>query len=152
MKFSWRKFRELSPIRRATAVRAVALLPVVSIMLRVVGLRRSARVLRCLSQPRPLSDASAKDDLRRVAETIAGAVQAVARRHPFPSSCLSRSLVVWSLLRRRGVDSHLRIGVRKQEGRFQAHAWVEHRGRPLGNDTICRIQYAALDRAITSGT
>jgi hypothetical protein len=152
MRISWRKFRELPPFQRAIAVRAVALLPVVAIMLRVFGLRRSVRVSGWLSGSKPLSDAPAEGHLRPLAETIANTVQAVARRHPLPSSCLSRSLVSWSLLRRWGIDSQLRIGVNKQAGSFEAHAWVEHRGQPLGNDKKCSKQYVALDRAITAGT
>ncbi len=121
-------------------------------MLRVCGFHHSVRVLGWLSGSTSLSNAPAEGDLRPLAETIASTVQAVARRHPLPSSCLSRSLVLWSLLRRWGIDSRLRIGVNKQEGSFEAHAWVEHRGEALGNDKRSCEQHVALDRAITWGT
>jgi hypothetical protein len=49
---------------------------------------------------------------------------------PADSRCLVRSLVLTSLLVRRGIDASLIIGVRS-EPRFQAHAWVECAGTPL---------------------
>ena len=49
---------------------------------------------------------------------------------PFDSRCLVRSLVLTSLLARRGIGSSLIIGVRS-EPNFEAHAWVESAGTPL---------------------
>ncbi|MDX2437132.1 MAG: lasso peptide biosynthesis B2 protein, partial [Acidobacteriota bacterium] len=53
---------------------------------------------------------------------------------PFPSTCLSKSLVLWSLLLRSGTDAEIRIGVFKDSDDFAAHAWVEVDGTPV-NDT-----------------
>jgi hypothetical protein len=49
---------------------------------------------------------------------------------PTDSRCLIRSLVLTSLLSRRGVVSTLVIGVRPGED-FGAHAWLEVAGRPV---------------------
>jgi hypothetical protein len=49
---------------------------------------------------------------------------------PTESRCLMRSLVLTSLLARRGVPSRLVIGV-KASGEFAAHAWVEYDGHPV---------------------
>jgi len=69
--------------------------------------------------------------------------QAAAARHlPVRTNCLDRSLTLWWLLRRRGVASELRIGGRKENGQFEAHAWVELHGAVLddrsdeGNDFV----------------
>jgi len=39
------------------------------------------------------------------------------------------------LLRRRGIDSQLRIGVRLTGGALEGHAWVEYAGVPV-NDRL----------------
>jgi transglutaminase superfamily protein len=52
---------------------------------------------------------------------------------PADSRCLVRSLVLSSLLSRRGIESSLVIGVRPKPD-FGAHAWVEHEGKPLLRD------------------
>lgn len=46
--------------------------------------------------------------------------------------CLPQSLALQALLRRQGLSAELRIGVRRADGKLQAHAWVEHAGSPLG--------------------
>jgi hypothetical protein len=48
---------------------------------------------------------------------------------PHDPRCLTTSLVLTALLARRGIPAKLVIGVRADP--FAAHAWVEHRGRPL---------------------
>lgn len=48
---------------------------------------------------------------------------------PRDPRCLRTSLVLTALLARRGIPATLVIGVRPDP--FAAHAWVEHRGRPL---------------------
>jgi hypothetical protein len=60
----------------------------------------------------------------------AHAVVRVLRLLPTDSRCLVRSLVLLSVLARRGVETDLIIGV-LAEPEFAAHAWLEHRGVPL---------------------
>jgi Transglutaminase-like superfamily len=58
------------------------------------------------------------------------AVGRTLRLVPSDTRCLIRSLVLTTMLSRRGIESSLVIGVRSDDG-FEAHAWVEHRGSPL---------------------
>ena len=63
---------------------------------------------------------------RRLGRRVARALDRV----PWDSRCLVRSLVLVSLLARRGVEGRLLLGVRT-EPEFEAHAWVEVGGEPL---------------------
>lgn len=67
------------------------------------------------------------DRARRIAR-LHGAAE---RRLLFHPSCLEHSLVLRWLLRRERIASTLRFGGRKQEARFEAHAWLEVNGLPL---------------------
>ena len=49
------------------------------------------------------------------------------------ASCLTRSLLIGWLLRRQGVASELRIGVRMINGSLDAHAWLENNGLPIND-------------------
>jgi hypothetical protein len=49
---------------------------------------------------------------------------------PGDTRCLRRSLVLTSLLARRGISAQLVIGARTAP-EFLAHAWVEHDGNPV---------------------
>jgi hypothetical protein len=60
--------------------------------------------------------------LSRVATRVLGVL-------PSDPRCLRTSLVLTALLARRGISATLVVGVRPDP--FAAHAWVEHRGRPL---------------------
>jgi Transglutaminase-like superfamily len=93
--------------------------------LRLAGFRRWKSVLAWLSPSAnaiaPLPGASHKES----AQVIARMESAAARNLFFSASCLEQSLVLWWLLRRLGIAAELRIGARKEVGRFEAHAWVE---------------------------
>jgi hypothetical protein len=47
------------------------------------------------------------------------------------STCLVRALATSRLLARNGYKSTLHIGVRRTDGEFEAHAWVEYDGRAI---------------------
>jgi hypothetical protein len=60
---------------------------------------------------------------------------------PADSRCLVRSLVLVSLLARRGIGARLVVGV-QSDPKFDAHAWVELEGVPLlpsGDDAYGRL-------------
>jgi hypothetical protein len=73
---------------------------------------------------------------------------AAARNLFFSTNCLEQSLVLWSILRRRGFAADLRFGARKEAGRFEAHAWVELNGRALNGETDSQRKFVPFDGAI----
>lgn len=64
---------------------------------------------------------------------------------PWQPTCLVRALALERLLRRRGFEgAEVRIGVRRQDGGFSAHAWVECGGEIVG-DPVERVgEYRSL--------
>lgn len=72
---------------------------------------------------------------------------AIAGRHgPVSTTCLRQSLLVYWRLRRRGLQPHLRLGVRKQGEALDAHAWVELDGQPLSPTPIRHQAFTLSDR------
>jgi Transglutaminase-like superfamily len=70
-----------------------------------------------------------------------------ALRYSFAQfSCLEESLTLWYLLRKQGAPACLRIGVRKENGKFEAHAWVEYDGEALNQDEAMHRHYAAFEQ------
>jgi hypothetical protein len=55
----------------------------------------------------------------------------VKRATGIEGTCLSRSFALWTLLRRRGLETQLQIGYRKKDGKFEGHAWLEYQGNPI---------------------
>src|SRR5207245_11375809 len=84
------------------------------------------------------------------AAMIAHMVNAADRHGLVHPSCLAKSLTIWWLLARQGISSHLRIGIRKKEEKFEAHAWVERDGIALNEPAEHQYTYAALDAELSS--
>src|SRR5665213_3433501 len=40
--------------------------------------------------------------------------------------CLVRSLTLWAMLLRGGLEVNVRVGFRKRDGKVEGHAWVEY--------------------------
>ena len=121
----WRRFWRLCGFERGVVIEATAALLATWLGLRLTGFRRWKSVLAWLS---PSADAIARlrgASQKESAQVIARMEAAAARNLLFSTNCLEQSLVLWWLLRRRGIAAELRIGARKEVGRFEAHAWVE---------------------------
>lgn len=79
------------------------------------------------------------------APRVAWAVAAAARHVPFRTTCLVESLAADAMLRRRGVASEIRFGVRPPDGgTLAAHAWVEHNGAVVFGARSDLSEYAVL--------
>ena len=138
----WRKLRSLRPAGRRILLQATCALPLVALGLRLFGFARVYAALgRWTGQPQPPTDR-----LRRVKNTR-HLIRYLAKHGPYQGNCLSQSLVLWWLLRRRGIEVDLRFGVRTEAGQLQAHAWVEYQGQPLNPPDHVR-QYVPFDQAI----
>jgi hypothetical protein len=63
---------------------------------------------------------------------LARMLRRVVRLLPLKPSCLAEALALRSMLARRGISSVLHFGVRREEGRLAAHAWLE-----AGGGVVC---------------
>jgi len=77
-------------------------------------------------------------------------VRAAVRHSLGHPTCLEESLGLWWLLGRRGISSELRIGVRKHNEKFEAHAWVEREGTAVNEPQGLHEHYAAFDAELLS--
>ncbi len=132
-------FLALPGRERVLALEAVVLLPLVELSLRRSGYDRTSRRLARLA--RNGSRQGPADDLVPASVKM---VALSASRTPVPAKCLARSLTIWALLRRRGVDSEVVIGVRAGGEPLDAHAWVEVDGRPVNETQETVDSYARL--------
>jgi hypothetical protein len=82
------------------------------------------------------------------ADGIAWAVVSAARFIP-GASCLAQALAAEVLLARDGHAAQIHLGVAKNQGAIQAHAWVECSGRVLLGD-LDLDRYAPLQPSLTS--
>ena len=65
-------------------------------------------------------------------------------RGPWTSSCLTRSLVLYVMLRQHGYDPRFCVGVAGSHREFDAHAWVTLGGLPVGDRPGVPATYTPL--------
>ena len=134
---------------RWVLIQTVILLPVTTLGVRFAGVGRCYKALGRLA-PRtgvpgtlPPESAHAAILIRRALEVM----DIAEHRGLNGGNCLSRSLVLWWLLRRKGIETDLRIGARSLKGAFDAHAWLEHQGRPINDTEGVAERYPAFDKS-----
>ena len=118
----WRRVRELSRSEWLGLMQATVAVPLVVLALKTLGLRRTQGALGRISRPQPpLNNDPA------LARRLARMVGIAGRFGIIRPNCLQRSLVLWTMLRRRHMEPFLRIGVAPpsdSEG-LRFHAWIE---------------------------
>jgi Transglutaminase-like superfamily len=147
---TWRGFWRLSGYARGIALEAAATLAATWVGLRLAGFRRWKAVLVRLAPGAVAPAAAMTPALVDSAREIARLEHAAARHLFFRASCLEESLTLWWLLRRRGIAAELRIGARKEAGRFEAHAWLEFDGEVLNDAGEKHPHFVPFDGPITS--
>jgi hypothetical protein len=133
-----RQFASLSRSQQRTLLASAAWMPLFALSLRLLGLARCQSLLY-RTPMRPRLDAMPLDQIRAI-----GTAVNIAARHAFPARCLTRSLLLVWLLRRRGVRADLRIGVSTAGGSFRAHAWVECDGVPVNDRPDVASEFASF--------
>ena len=124
--------------------RAAILLPLVRWSLRLRGYGKTFTWLqkRVQFQARGTQSSS---EAREEVQATCRMVRAALRYSLAQYSCLEESLTLWYLLRKQGIPACLRIGVRKENEKFEAHALVEHDGEALNQDEAMHKHYAAFE-------
>jgi hypothetical protein len=133
------RYLRLSAFEKRIAFQSFLALAVTYVGLRLFGFRLWKKVVTGLT-PAPREQAHG-GTLAAMCATIVRMHCAAERRLFFRPNCLDRALVLWWQLRRHGVAADLRLGARKEKGRFEAHAWVEFEGAPLCDPVSTRSDF-----------
>jgi hypothetical protein len=143
-----RRFSALERTAQTLFLRAAVMLPLVGLSLRLRGFEATRATLRkTVSQATP---PLTSDSVKKQIALAAHMVNAADRHGLVHPSCLVKSLTLWWLLGRQGITSQLCVGVRKQGGNLEAHAWVEREGMALNEPEERHCHYAAFDAALAS--
>jgi hypothetical protein len=147
----WERLRRFSALERSAQnlfLRAIVLLSLVSLSLRWRGFRATRESLERFPLKANLEQESATAS-RRAAQT-AHLVNLADQHGLVHPSCLAKSLTLWWLLRREGIPTALRIGIRKENQKFEAHAWVERDGAALNEPEEHHRHFTAFDGTLSS--
>jgi hypothetical protein len=143
------RWSSLSARERGIFLRAIIFLPLVTTSVKTVGFRRTQAWLArktggAFAAPAELTPA----EVWRIADLV----RAARKWQIVHSTCLPYSLVLWRLLRAQGIESDVRIGVRRGIfGEVQAHAWIEWNGEVLNDRADVASQYVPFSGTISTG-
>ena len=135
------RFTRLDRDYRVLLVQAAMLLAAYRLALRFVAFRRMAARLGNFVEPHDGRVASLLSGISEqqavLARKVSWAIDRAVRHVPFDAVCLPQAMAAHTLLKRRGVPSLMHFGVRKVDGKLEAHAWlnageVEVTGYPIG--------------------
>lgn len=146
----WRRFRNRPPQDRRLILQAAVVLPLTKAGLRLFGFRRWKAVMEKFSPAVPSTQSLSMDSRREAAQRAVRAVRSAQLHGPANPNCLERSMTLWWMLRRHGVNGELHIGARKEAGIFEAHAWVELDGQVLNDSAEVHEHYARFDAPIAA--
>ena len=140
----FRRFSALDPEARKLFLRAAALLPFVGMSLHTRGYKKTQAWLQKRLASRKVSAPTAGSAHQLVHKTWR--MVRAAEHHGFTrATCLEQSLALWYLLGRQRISSRIRVGVRRQAGKFEAHAWVEYEGEALNQPEELHRHYAPFE-------
>jgi|SRR5580704_2234080 hypothetical protein len=140
-----RRYRALDAESRALFWRAFRLLPQVTLSLRLRGYAKTETSLHSRAKRSPDSIVAEQDVALRIAKT-SRMVRAASHLGSIRATCLAQSLTLWLLLQQQNISSAIKIGVRKKDGRMEAHAWVERNGVTLNETDEVHQHYAPFER------
>lgn len=138
-----RKFMARSWADQWILLRAFALVGGVRLALGVLPYRIVQRMMAA-------SDRARNETFRTPAEAwtyrrrVVGAVEAVGRRMLGTRPCLTQALVAQRMLRQKGYETALHIGVTKDGRELLAHAWLERDGQVVIGGQSSQLRYTPL--------
>jgi hypothetical protein len=142
-----KKFLEFKGEEKRLFFSIAFLLPLVALVLRVSNFTRFYSWLEHLAGDSKRQGSGTLEDDRTQIFQLRRTLEAVRKHSFYAGNCLSRSLLLWFLLRRRGIICELRFGVKKSDT-FQAHAWVEYQGKPINVKKNIRDRYLLFDKTV----
>ena len=122
--------------------------PAIGLGLWACGLQAMRRRLATSTRPTTLVDEAT---IRRLSQ-MPRWISIAARRSPWRAKCLTRSLALQWILRRHGMESDLRLGVRREGAVVLAHAWIDCAALPGLDPAAQASGYAAFPDLEAGGT
>jgi hypothetical protein len=107
-------------------IRATAWVCAVRIGLWSVSFRTLQRIVGFWTEPVRRNELYSVDQLSRAVS--------IASRYVPQATCLTQAVALHILLKRGGFQSRVRIGVSKNNRKFESHAWVENQGQIVLGD------------------
>ena len=116
------------------------MIPITELLIRAIGIQRTVLFI---CKPHKFVRIDDNDQLNNAKKKLR-ALKLGVEQSFWKGNCLSRSIVLHRLLIKNGISSEFYVGVRKKP-KFKAHAWIEHKGKPLNADQRVHQNYQVVE-------
>src|SRR5262245_16452277 len=140
-----RKFFRLPLPDQYLLLKIALLVPLVERGLRLFGFKRVVRTMeRFASARKVVADPGAQAERHRRLLFI------FQCHFPFAGKCLAGALTLRFLLKRLNLDTELKFGLNKLDGKLVSHAWLEYDSQPLTLDQNVVSRYTPFANSIVA--
>lgn len=133
------KLRQLGLTEMLALASSVVFLPVVAMLLKRRGFRKTEKMLSSLSRAEKTPPAPI-DRVRRIARMTSVA----SVRGPYKARCLEQAITLWWILGLIGIASTIRLGIYKKGDAVEAHAWVLYQDEVVIGETADLGEFTPL--------
>jgi hypothetical protein len=116
-----RRARQLGLRKCLLLLEAFCLLGLARATVLTIPVKRFAALLGRLHVETPAESSPRQE---AAAQRVEWAIRAASTRTPWDSNCFAQAIAGKLMLRARGVSSTLYLGVKKEQGELEAHAWL----------------------------
>lgn len=139
-----RTFYGIPASHKALFLKIGLLVPLTEIGIRTFGFKRTVRFLEYFAREKKKPSERPQVLINRHSNYL----YLFKKNFPFFGKCLAHSLSLWFILKKKGVSTDLRFGMKKQEGGLLAHAWLEFEGKPLASKSELEEDYTFFPDSI----
>lgn len=125
-------------------VKIALLVPLVELGIKTVKFKRTVKVLNFFINKTPKTPENQLRTVRRHANYL----YLYQKQFPFLGKCLARSLSLWFLLSRKGIETNLRFGMKKEDEKLLAHSWLEYKGEAIIKESEIGENYIPFAESI----
>ncbi len=139
-----RQFLDLPNSHKLIFTKISLIVPLVELGIKTFGFKRTFNLLKRFTKKtkKPVANPTLIINRHR------NFLYLYSKQFPFFGKCLAQSLTLWVLLQNKSINTDLRFGMKKENNKFLAHAWLEYDGKPLATEEEQKENYLSFNESI----
>lgn len=142
-----RTFLALPASHKRVFIKIALLAPLVEIGIKILKFKRTFGVLKFFVSE---NESNTPKNERQIVYRYRNYLYLYQKQFFSIGKCLAHSLVLWFLLAKKGIETDLRFGMKKQDKKLLAHSWLEYKRESLISESETDENYVPFSESILS--
>ncbi len=139
-----RTFFALPIAHKLIFIKIVFFVSFIQISLKTIKFKRTFRFLKFFTK----ENLRAPENERQIVRRHKNFQYLFHKQMPYLGKCLARSLTLWFLLKRKGIETDLKFGMKKKNNQLLAHSWLEYKSKVLITESEINDNYVPFSESI----